>query len=846
MKRNKKNRRQEHHDKTETPYGSQKQPQNQGFKPWADVGKGRPGGEGDWRASDPDHAAESARYANPMPSRNLVISTLEQSDEPLTLDELIAHFGLKKLNEQEAFAKRLVAMVREGQLVSADRRGGLKPTGQEPVKKPPTNTVEGKVTMHKDGYGFLAVEGGGPDVFLPPRQVRGLMHGDRARVRVTETDAKGRREGALMEVIERGTTQVVGRLHASQGAGSPVFTVIPSNPRQPEIVIPAADRGDARHGQMVVAELTQPPGERSLPVGKVVEVLGEHMAPGMEIQAAIRAHKLPFEWPAGVEAEAAAYGPVVTAEQAAGRVDLRDLGLMTIDGADARDFDDAVYAETVHGIRGGGWKLWVAIADVSAYVRPGTALDAEAQNRGTSVYFPENVIPMLPEALSNGLCSLNPQVDRLCMVCEMRVEKDGEIGKSKFYPAVMRSRARLIYDDVAEILENPKGPQAQQRAELVKPLQTLKNVFDALFAAREKRGAIDFEGTETKIVFGTERKIEKIVPVKRNVAHRLIEECMIAANVESAKLVEKHGMPSLYRVHAEPDGDKVALLREFLAGRGLSLAGGSTPKAGDYAATLVKLKGREDAGLVQSVMLRSLMQARYHPQNTGHFGLALSHYAHFTSPIRRYPDLLLHRAIKHVLAKAKPKTFDYTEAQMEALGAHCSMAERRADDATRDVATWLKCEFMRHRVGEEFTGVITSVASFGLFIELEGLYIEGMVHISNLGDDYYEFDARHQRLVGSRSKKVYALGERLQVRVTRVSLDERKIDLEVASGRGGASAGAGRGAPQRGQAPRQEQERKSGGRQQPQGQGKGGGKQGKADKQQPHRKGEGANKPKKR
>jgi ribonuclease R len=801
MKRNKKNRRQEQHlDKTESPHP----PQKQGYKPWADAGKARPGGEGDWRASDQDHAAESARYANPLPSRSLVLSTLEQNAEPLTLDELIAHFGLKKLNEQEAFAKRLVAMVREGQLVAADRRGGFKPTGQEPQKKPPTNTVEGRVTVHKDGYGFLAVEGGGPDVFLPPRQVRGLMHGDRARVRITETDAKGRREGALMEVIERGTTSVVGRLHASQG----VFTVIPSNPRQPEIVIPAADRGEARHGQMVVAELTQPPGDRSLPVGKVVEVLGEHMAPGMEIQAAIRAHKLPFEWPPGVEAEAEAYGPVVTAEQAAGRVDLRELGLMTIDGADARDFDDAVYAESVHGIRGGGWKLWVAIADVSAYVRPGTPLDIEAQNRGTSVYFPENVIPMLPEALSNGLCSLNPQVDRLCMVCEMRVGKDGEIGKSKFYPAVMRSQARLIYDDVAEILENPMGPEAQRRPELLKPLQTLKAVFDALFAAREKRGAIDFEGTETKIVFGAERKIEKIVPVKRNVAHRLIEECMIAANVESAKLVEKHSMPALYRVHAEPDGDKVALLREFLAGRGLSLAGGSTPKAGDYARTLTQLKGREDAGLVQSVMLRSLMQARYSPQNTGHFGLALTHYAHFTSPIRRYPDLLLHRAIMHVLVKGKPKSFDYSEAQMETLGAHCSMAERRADDATRDVATWLKCEFMRHRVGEEFTGVITSCASFGLFIELEGLYIEGMVHVSNLGDDYYEFDARHQRLVGSRSKKVYALGERLRVRVTRVSLDERKIDLEVAAGRG--AAGGAPTQPARNQGGRGEPERKRG------------------------------------
>jgi len=784
MKRNKKNRRQEHNDKAEPQFPAHK-PGHKGQHQGRSAGPA----EGDWRASDPDHASESARYANPLPSRNLILSTLAESAEPLTLDELIAHFGLKKLNEQEAFTKRLVAMTREGQLFPVDRRGAYRATGQEAVKAPPPNLVEGKVSVHRDGYGFLASESGGPDVFLPPKQMRGLMHGDRARVRVTETDARGRREGTLMEVIERGTTTVVGRLHVNQSAGSPVFTVIPSNPRHPELIVPAADRGGAREGQMVVAELVTPPGDRSLPVGKVIEVLGEHMAPGMEIQAAIRAHKLPFEWPEEVEREAAAYKPTVQPEQMEGRVDVRKLGLMTIDGADARDFDDAVYAETVHGLKGGGWKLWVAIADVSAYVRPGTALDAEAQNRGTSVYFPENVIPMLPEALSNGLCSINPQVDRLCMVCEMRVSKSGEIGKSKFYEAVMRSQARLIYDDVAEILENPKGPEAQGRPELVKPLQTLKAVFDALFAAREKRGAIDFEGTETKIVFGAERKIEKIVPVKRNVAHRLIEECMIAANVESAKLVEKHEMPALYRVHAEPDGDKVALLREFLAGRGLSLSGGNTPQGADYAKTLGQLKGREDAGLVQSVMLRSLMQARYSPQNTGHFGLALTHYAHFTSPIRRYPDLLLHRAIKHVLLKGKPKTFEYTLPQMETLGTHCSMAERRADDATRDVSTWLKCEFMRHRVGEEFAGVITSVASFGLFIELEGLYIDGMVHVSNLQDDFFEFDARHQRLVGSRSKKVYALGERLRVRVVRVSLDERKIDLEIASG----GAGAGRG-----------------------------------------------------
>ena len=776
MKRNKKNRRQEYNDKTDAPAPGPKP----GQQPHSQGQKGRKEPE-DWRQRDPDRESEAARYANPLPSRNLILETLEQSPEPLTLDELIAHFGLSKLSEQEALAKRLVAMHREGQLFPADRRGAYRSTGEEAQKEARPDLVEGKVSLHKDGYGFLASESGGPDVFLPPRQVRGLMHGDRARVRVTETDAKGRREGALVAVIERGTTRVVGRLQGNQG----VFTVIPSNPRQPEVIVPATERGGARHGQMVVAELTAPPNERSLPVGRVVEILGEHLAPGMEIQAAIRSHNLPYEWPEAVEREAAVIPAEVQSQQIEGRVDLRKLGLVTIDGADARDFDDAVYAETVHGLKGGGWKLWVAIADVSAYVRPGAPLDAEAQNRGTSVYFPENVIPMLPEALSNGLCSLNPQVDRLCMVCEMRVGKDGEIGKSKFYEGVMHSRARLIYEEVAAILENPKGPEAEARgAPVVKSLQTLQAVFQVLFAAREKRGAIDFEGTETKIVFGTERKIEKIVPVKRTLAHRLIEECMIAANVESAKLVEKHAMPALYRVHEEPDGDKVAVLREFLAGRGLRLSGGSSPQASDYAATLGLLKGRDDASLVQSVMLRSLMQARYSPDNIGHFGLALTHYAHFTSPIRRYPDLLLHRAIKHVLARGKPKTFDYTHQQMELLGAHCSTTERRADEATREVSAWLKCEFMSHRVGEELTGVVTSVASFGLFVDLEGLYIEGMVHVSNLEGDYYEFDARHQRLVGSRSKRVYALGQRLQVKVTRVSLDERKIDLLVVAAPG--------------------------------------------------------------
>ncbi|MGH8431600.1 MAG: ribonuclease R family protein, partial [Solimonas sp.] len=399
--------------------------------------------------------------------------------------------------------------------------------------------------------------------------------------------------------------------------------------------------------------------------------------------------------------------------------------------------------------------------------------------RGNSVYFPQRVIPMLPEKLSNGLCSINPDVDRLCMVCEMRVMPDGEVAKSRFFEGVMRSKARLIYEDVAEILDHPQGDKARQRATLLPHLQALNGVFEALFKARERRGAIDFESTETKIVFSGERKIDKIVPVQRNRAHRLIEECMIAANVESAKLVEKQKMPNLYRIHEQPDALKVAALREFLALQALKLGGGDKPAAMDFAKALEKAKGRPDQMLIQTVMLRSLMQAKYHPANSGHFGLALTHYAHFTSPIRRYPDLLLHRAIKHILKKGKPKTFVYGAEQMEAHGTHCSMTERRADEATRDVNTWLKCEFMRHRIGEEFDGTVSSVAPFGLFVELAGLYVDGLVHVSTLKNDYYEHDKQAHRLVGRASGMAYALGDRVRVKVVRVDLDERKIDLEL-------------------------------------------------------------------
>ncbi|QHS11469.1 ribonuclease R [Sinimarinibacterium sp. NLF-5-8] len=701
----------------------------------------------------------------------MIRQTLSGEEGPMTLDALISSFGLRRLSQQEGLTHRLRAMVRDGELMQ-NRRGAYGCVTE-------LNLVAGSVQAHRDGFGFLIPDAGGSDVFLAPRQMRALMNGDRVLVRVVGRDFKGRPEGAVVEVLERVSRSVVGRLHVDQG----VAYVIPDNPRvQHELLIPPESLQGAQHGQMVVAEIVTPPGRRTLPVGLIQEVLGEYMAPGMEIDAAIRAHSLPSEWPEDVLAQVAGFADEVSEQDCQGRVDLRDLPLMTIDGVDARDFDDAVYcrAHRTTFIGGGGWTLWVAIADVSAYVTPDSALDREAMRRGTSVYFPQQVIPMLPEKLSNGLCSLNPDVDRLALVCEMRVLPDGEIKRARFYPAVMRSKARLTYDEVAAIMAAPQGEAAQKRgAEVVSHLRVLEKAYQALLAARARRGAIDFETTETRIEFSGDRKIERIVPVPRNEAHRLIEECMVAANVQAAQFVARHQLPSLYRVHESPDVLKLQNLRQFLALHSLQLGGADKTTAADFAQTLAQIHARADGALLQTVMLRTMMQARYSPDNIGHFGLALEQYAHFTSPIRRYPDLLLHRAIKHALQRRKPGTFLYDHDAMEALGAHCSMTERRADEATRDVTTWLKCEYMRHRVGETFQGIVSSVTAFGLFVEIQGYYVEGLVHVSSLHNDYYEYEPIAQRLVGRRSAMAYGLGKAVQVRLMRVNLDERKIDLEL-------------------------------------------------------------------
>jgi len=716
------------------------------------------------RRRDPHAGREASRYEQPIASRELILEVITEADQPVNRADIGELLDIRDADGAEALRRRLNAMLRDGQLVR-NRRDCYAPADQ-------FDLVQGRVIGHQDGFGFLVTDDEGDDVFLSARQMRALFHGDRVLVRITGIDRRGRREGDVVEVLKRNTHSVVGRFYSENG----VQFVTPDNKRLPnDIAVPAGESKGAQHGQIVSVEIIQQPAKRSPPVGHVVEVLGDHMAPGMEIDIAIRSHEVPEEWPEAVKKESAVFGKDVPARAKRGREDLRELPLVTIDGADARDFDDAVYCEATAG----GWRLLVAIADVSHYVHPETALNKEAFERGNSVYFPERVIPMLPEVLSNGLCSLNPEVDRLCMVCEMLFKKDGSMIRSRFMNGLMRSHARLTYEEAAAIMVDRDKQACKRRKSLVPHLDELYRLYKTLRKARVKRGAIDFETTETRIVFGASRKIERIEALVRNDAHKVIEECMVAANVAAARYLERHKMPTLYRIHAAPSGDKVTDLQEFLNELGLGLRGGPKPSARNYSAVLKMAQGRPDEHLINTVLLRSMPRAEYNPDNIGHFGLAHENYTHFTSPIRRYPDLLVHRAIRHVLAGKKPKSFAYTVENMQAFGVHCSDTERRADEATRDAVDWLKCEYMLDKVGESYAGIITSTTSFGLFVELQDIYVEGLVHVTALGNDYFHFDPVRHCLTGEHSKRIFRLGDQLQVKVVRVNLDDRKIDFEL-------------------------------------------------------------------
>jgi ribonuclease R len=717
--------------------------------------------------TDPHRAREAARYDSPIASREFILETLADAGVPLTADELARRVGIDA-GGREAFDRRVAAMEREAQLLR-NRKGAL-------LVATKLDLIAGRVEGHPDGYGFVVPDDGGDDLYLDPREMRKVLHRDRVMAREVGEDRRGRREGAIVEVIERANSKLVGRLRQEKN-----FLFVEASDRRisQDVFVAPEDSGGAKPGEVVVVELVAQPDARAKPMGRVVEVLGNATDPGIEIEIALRKHDLPFEFSERAKALAAGFPNAPTGEDHAGREDLRGLPLVTIDGESAKDFDDAVYCEPLGGpgAKGGrtGFRLIVAIADVSHYVRHGDALDLEARERGNSVYFPRRVIPMLPERLSNGLCSLNPEVDRLCVACDMEISADGEIGKYRFYPAVMRSRARLTYTKVAAVIGDPKGGQARALGDLVGGIQLLYRLFQSLLRARARRGAIDFETIETEFIFDDAGRLKRIDRVERNDAHRVIEECMLAANVCASDFLSSRKHPALYRVHEGPTEEKLEGLREFLREFGLHLQGGDKPKAKDYARLLDSVRGRPDVQLLQTVLLRSLQQAVYSPRNVGHFGLAYEHYTHFTSPIRRYPDLLVHRAIKAVLAKQR-----YSPGDWEALGIHCSQTERRADDATREVAAWLKTYYMKDRVGEEFEGSVSAVTGFGIFVALDDFYVEGLVHISELGQDYFQFDPAKHQLLGDRTRKRYRLADRVRVRVVRVDLERSRIDFVLA------------------------------------------------------------------
>jgi len=722
---------------------------------------------------DPNYAKELAKYDNPIPSREFILQIIRTHNAPMTKEEIFIALGITDETQQEAMRRRLRAMENDGQLVFTKRKCYALPEKLDLLK--------GMVIGHREGFGFLQVEGKKEDFFIPNVQMQKVMHGDYVLAQPNGFDRKGRPEVRIVRVLEANKKQIVGRFFIEQGIGY----VMPDDSRiTRDILIPDNARLGARMGQVVVVELHPRTAPFFQPIGKITEVLGDNMAKGMEVEIAIRKHDIPHSFPSAVEKQLKKWAEDVPEEAKRGRVDLRNLPLVTIDGEDARDFDDAVFCQK----QGKGWKLWVAIADVSYYVRPKSALDTEAYNRGNSVYFPNRVVPMLPEKLSNGLCSLNPQVDRLCMVCEITISAKGKMTDYQFYEAVMNSHARLTYNKVAKILEKDTA-LCERYASLVPHLQDLHEMYQALVKARQQRGAIEFETIESKFIFNALGRIERIEPVVRNDAHKIIEECMILANIASANFMEKHQEPALYRIHAVPSEEKLTAFRSFLAECGLSLSGGNKPTPTDYAQLLEQIKPRPDHELIQTMLLRSMSQAVYSADNIGHFGLALEEYAHFTSPIRRYPDLTLHRGIKYLLAKqkgSKRKTTDtggyhYPLEEMDLFGAHCSSTERRADDATREVADWLKCEYMQDHVGEEFDGVISSVTGFGFFVRLNDLFIDGLVHISGLANDYYLFDMPKQRLIGENSGMIFRLGDAVKVRVEAVSLEQKQIDFSLIS-----------------------------------------------------------------
>ena len=719
---------------------------------------------------DPFLSRETAKYDRPIASREHLLDLINTHKVPVSQNHIAESLKYDDEEQIEALRRRLNAMVRDGQIFR-NRRAGYLSFDHMDLEK-------GTVQAHADGFGFLTPESGGKDIFLPERQMRKLMNGDKAAVKIASFDKRRERsEGALISVLERAHQSVVGRFYCESG----IEFLIPDDKRLTKDILINRDVGhSAKPGDIVMVRISDYPTQHNQAIGIVETVLGQDNAPGMEVTIALNKYAIPHQWNDAVQNEIKAFSGEVVENDKKSRLDLRNKPFVTIDGADARDFDDAVYCEAVED----GFRLYVAIADVAHYVKTGSALDDEAVNRGTSVYFPGEVVPMLPEVLSNGLCSLNPKVDRLCLVSCMKISQLGVIKSYEFFSAVIHSHARLIYDDVAAAIFDNDAKASEAVKPIRKDLETLKLVYQALAKARKKRHAIEFDTKEVVFKYDDQRKIESIEPIERNQAHLLIEECMIAANISAAKLLKKQKIPALFRIHEGPNSDKLPNLAEFLMSFGIKLKS-LEPTPSDYADIIEQAHGRPEFDMIQTVILRSMLQASYSPDTKmGHFGLALDDYAHFTSPIRRYPDLLVHRAIKHWIKQGNNQGYEYDLARMTSLGESCSLNERRADEATRDAADWLKCEFLQKHIGKQYSGTVSGVTSFGLFVQLDDLLIDGLVHITSLKRDYYHFDAAHHRLVGEQTGRSYQLGDRLMIEVARVDMEERKIDFALVSSEG--------------------------------------------------------------
>ena len=708
--------------------------------------------------------SKKPKYRISLPERQDILNYLAECNKPRTLRKIADALKVEGGEGRQALSKRIKAMQRDGQ-IGLNRRGGYGLINK-------MDLYQGTVIGHPAGYGFLNIEDETDDLYLSSREMRCLLHGDRIIARLVGVDKRGRKEGSMVEILQRANHLVVGRYFEEAG----VAFVSPQNKRvNQDILIPKSMGGDAQSGQYVVAEITKQPDKHTQPIGKVVETLGEHAAAGMAVEIAIRSHEIPSDWPDEVLEEVNSLTDEVKEKDKSHREDIRHLQLVTIDGADARDFDDAVYCEP----QGSGWRLLVAIADVSHYVHPGIAMDDEALNRGNSVYFPQRVVPMLPEILSNGLCSLNPKVDRLCIVCELHVSKQGEVKRHRFFEGVMRSAERMTYDKVARIIIEKNSGLRKKYKDIIPHLENLYKLYLLLNKHRQKHGVLDFRTVETYFEFDEDHGVSAIHALERNDAHRLIEEFMLAANIAAAEFLLANEIPALYRVHEVPMASKLEGLHAFLGELGLQIGGGETPTAKDYANLIGRVKDREDAHLIETVLLRSMQLAAYSEKNMGHFGLAFPAYTHFTSPIRRYADLIVHRAIRHLIRNKNAAGFRYSIKEMHGISEHCSTTDRRAEEATRDVIQWYKCEFMQDKVGELYEGTISGVTSFGMFVELDGIYVEGLVHITALPVDYYHFDPVGHRLNGERQGKSYRLGNRVKVKVMRVSVDDKKIDFEL-------------------------------------------------------------------